>query len=195
MRNVGIGHNSQDDASRKGRVRQWQKAKAALKGPALSPIQMKLRIRRAEELGLSYRQYAALVLATGRDPRAFLFTPEGMSLRLGRRLVLPDAPRGKLARLRNCHLLALAPEAEAPETFLSELREVSALPFVAAIPSPSAQAGWSAIRAVFQPTLGALSLPGDALVVVGGTARAEPGWAAALRAGFLPGDVFFESTA
>lgn len=195
MREIGIGHNSQDDAARRGRIRRWQQAKAGLRGPALSPTQLKLRMRRAAELGLSYRQYNALVLASGRDPRALVFTPAGMGLRLERRLRLPDAQREKLAQLRNCHLLALAPEAEAAEAFLEELREISALPFAAAIAAPAVTAGWGVVRAAFRPALKALALPGDALAMIGDANTQEAGWAAAIRAGFLPGEVFFETAA
>ncbi|UYV36439.1 hypothetical protein N4R57_15700 [Rhodobacteraceae bacterium D3-12] len=195
MRTIGIGHNSQDDATRRGRIRRWQQAKAGLKGPALSQTQLRMRMRRAEELGLSYRQYNALVLASGRDPRALVFTPGGMGLRLERRLRLPDVEREKLARLRNCHLLAIAPEAEAAQDFLEELRDVSALPFAGAIASPALDAGWGAVRAAFKPALTGLSLSGDALAMIGSANSHEPGWAAAIRAGFLPGEVFFERAA
>jgi hypothetical protein len=193
------GHNTppEMEPGYRWRLHCWRVAQQALARKPVSATTLRLRSARAAELGLSYRQYAGLHAVSGRDPRALIFSPEALHLRLARRLSLPDPVRDKLAGLRNCHLLALAPPGEAPGAFLDELRAVTALPFAGAAASPPPGAGWGAIRAALRPALAPLALPGDAAVLIGrtegagGAAAPEPGWAAALRAPFLAADSYF----
>ena len=187
----GPGHNGPPEEGFRGRVLAWRQAKAALRPPPLSPIQLRVRMARAEELGLAYAQYGAIRMATGRDPRALMFSPQGLGLRLKRRIEIPEAALAKLMRVRQCHLLALAPEGEAAAAFLAELREVTGLPFAGCAASPARDAGWGATRRALLPALTGLSLPGGSTVVIGAEAGPEPGWAAALGQPFLSGAAYF----
>ncbi len=187
----GIGHNGPPDPALRWRKLHWVKAKAALRPPPLSQVQLKFRMARAEELGLTYAQYASIRMATGRDPAALLFSPQGLGLRLTRRISLPPATLSKLARLRGCALLALAPEGERAEEFLEELRGESGLAFAGAAPLPAPGAGWGATRAAILPMLAAQSLPSGSTLLIGRDDGSEPGWAAALGQPFLPAAAYF----
>ena len=52
--------------------------------PRLPLEVVRRRVARARQLGLAYPQYAAILLGTGRDIVAFLFTDGGLRLRLER---------------------------------------------------------------------------------------------------------------
>ena len=154
---------------------------------------------RAAELGMRYADYASLYRSAGRDPAGLIFTPDALQLRLRRRLDMPDTVRHHLASLRSCHLMALAPEGEAPEDFLQELREVSPLPFSAAGTMPSPHAPWPVIAANLRQALDPLRLPGAAVALVA-HARAEARLshamlAAGRLAGVLPHDAYFHPAA
>lgn len=66
---VGIGHNQGPplDAGRAWRVFVWRKAvERAWDNPPIEVVRR--RLARARELGMSYREYVALYLDTGRYP-------------------------------------------------------------------------------------------------------------------------------
>ena len=88
-------------------------------------------------------------------------------------------------------LLAIAPDAEDPRDFLAELRAESRLPFAAAGTMPGTGAGWGAVRQALAPALSPLSLPGDAILLIGTPDAGDSGLAAAIRAAFLPGTDYF----
>ena len=150
-----------------------------------------MRMRRAQELGLSYPQYASILTGSGRDIIGFLFTAEGMHLRLQRRLEMPQTVSTKLADLRNCQLLAFAPSGEAPEPFRAELAQISGLDIAAAGPGPLDPAGWALARQAIRSLLDPLRLPGNAVVLIG-TRAEEEYWASAGKlARFLHRDTYF----
>lgn len=162
----GRGHNQPPDPGAGFRRYAWAQAKAAAV-ERLSPAQARRRIARAAELGMEYPTYASVLRMAGRDPAALLFTPGGLGLRLPRRLALPAGLRARLAGVQGCHLLALAPADEAPEAFLEELRDVTALPFAAAGVMPARLTPWQAQAAALRLALDPLRLTGAAVVLVG----------------------------
>ncbi len=163
----GIGHNAPPEPVSLWHKHMWERARAeqAAKRPPMAVIRMQMA--RATELGMRYADYASLYRTAGRDPAGLLFTPAALNLRLARRLVLPDPVRAHLAGLKNCQLLALAPEGEAPEAFLAELREVSALNFASAAPMPAPQPSWQSMAQALRRVLDPLRLPGNAIALVG----------------------------
>lgn len=184
---IGIGHNAPPEPVSLWHKHMWERARAeqAAKRPSLAVIRMQMA--RAAELGMSHADYAALHRTAGRDPAGLIFTPAALNLRLARRLVLPNAVRAHLARLRDCHLLALAPEGEAPDAFLEELREVSALPFATATAMPSAQTSWPGLVQAIRSALDPLRLPGSALALIGALPTEARLCAALCTAGRLAG--------
>ena len=112
MAQPGPGHNSAalPEPGLATRIVAWRSAIAAQKKP--SPQVMKMMIARAQELGLSYSDYWQLTRSAGRDIGAYLFTSEGLRLRMGRRLEMPEHVRARLAQISACRFLALTPDAE-----------------------------------------------------------------------------------
>ncbi len=186
----GIGHNRGPGTG--WQLHCWKRARKALVGTVPLEI-VRMRMKRAKELGLAYPEYAAILTGTGRDVVGFLFTAEGLRLRLARELEMPAEVREKLSGLIRCRLLALAPEAEAPAAFRAELEVVSGLDFAAAGKTPGDGADWSRAREAILSVLGPLKLPADGVVLVG-SKEEEAGWAVSARmARFLTGSAYFQA--
>ncbi len=186
----GIGHNNGPQAAAGAGFRRhcWKKARAGLVRTVPLEI-VRIRMRRAKELGLAYPQYASILTGSGRDVIAFLFTHEGLRLKLARRLEMPDPVRQKLADLIRCDRLALAPEGEVPTEFLTELSEVSGLSFQGCGRMPGA--GWGRAREDILATLQPLGLPPAGVVLIG-SRDAEHQWCTAARlGGYLKQQAYF----
>ena len=188
MAQPGPGHNSValPDPGLATRIVAWRSAIAAQKKP--SPQVMKMMIARAQELGLSYSDYWQLTRSAGRDIGAYLFTSEGLRLRMGRRLEMPEHVRARLAQISACRFLALTPDAEHPDDYLAELREVSGLPFSGVAPLPHGE-GWSSIRAALHPAFS--GLPSSAVALVAAQASEARLVAAANLAGMMRPEALF----
>lgn len=189
----GIGHNSglTRDPGHAWRRHCWTKARAGLLGERLPLEVIRRRVARARELGLAYPAYASVLMGSGRDILGFLFTCEGLGLRLSRQLHLDPAVRSQLAALTRCTRLAVAPEAEPPEPFRQELEHIAGTAIAAAMPPPAPSAGWSETRAAVQELLHRENLHRRSVVLIG-EGRRQKDWAeAADLARFLPGHVYF----
>ncbi|MEM7238801.1 MAG: hypothetical protein AAF501_13400, partial [Pseudomonadota bacterium] len=81
----GIGHNLGPpiEPGRSFRRFAWAKARRELL-PKLPLEVLRRRVARARDLGLAYPQYASILLGTGRDVIAFLFTADAVGLRVAR---------------------------------------------------------------------------------------------------------------
>ena len=72
----------------------WSKARKGLLGETLPIEVIRMRVRRATELGLPYRSYASIRASTGRDVLGFLFSSNALRLiRAGDALPAPYADR------------------------------------------------------------------------------------------------------
>lgn len=139
----GIGHNR---APGNGWQRYcWNKARKELLGHVPLEI-VRSRMRRAKQLGLAYPQYASILTGTGRDVVGFLFTAEGLRLKLARQLEMPEDVRQKLHGLIGCKRLALSPEEEIPSEFVQELETVAGVEFAGCGRSPASGANWGSAR-------------------------------------------------
>lgn len=195
----GIGHNQDPAPVSLWHKHMWERAQAAQPDRRLPLAVVRMRMARAVELGMGYAEYATLYRTAGRDPAGLLFTPAALHLRLKRRLEMPAPVRAHLARLGACHLLALAPEGEAPADFLEELRAVSALPFAGAAAMPAQGARWpdlvGAVRAILDP----LHLPGPAIALIGAGGTEARLCSSLVTAGRLGGlldrDTYFRTAA
>jgi hypothetical protein len=179
-RRPGIGHNAPPPDGTGWNAYCWRRARRELMGPRLPVEIIRLRVARARQLGLSYPQYASILMGSGRDIVGFLFTVGGLQLRLSRRLAMPEPVRERLAAIGGAELAAFAPSGEDPDAFRLELRHVSGAPIAAAAPEPEPPVSWPAARAAIRAALDPLGLPGDAVVMVG-TAETEAHMAAAGR--------------
>ncbi|MEX2518400.1 MAG: hypothetical protein WD969_03600 [Paracoccaceae bacterium] len=191
----GIGHNSGPAEGVSWRRYAWKRARKELL-PARVPIEIvRIRVRRAQALGLAYPTYASILLGSGRDIVGFLFTVDGLQLRLRRQLELPADVQDRLRAIRDCNRLALSPPDEEAEAFRVELEAVAGARIDVACPAPSPGAQWRTARKAVQAALAPLGLPASGVVMIG--ARAEEAiWAEAARlARFLPTDDYFGNAA
>lgn len=151
--------------------------------PTLPVEVVRLRVKRANELGLDYKTYAGVRAATGHDVVAFLFSSNALRVSVLR----PAMPQERAARLAvvNCGRLALAVAPLTPG--IMEVANPDALD--AAYPAPFALAGFGAVREALRAALGKLS--SDQVLLVGDMAL-ERDWCAAGRlAGYLPAERYF----
>ena len=186
-----LGHNQGPplDAGVSWRRHAWAAARAEL-APHLPLEIVRRRVARARELGLAYPAYASILLGSGRDIVAFLFTAEALGLRLQRTVPLAAATADKLRALKGCDRLLLTPAGASPEAMAALLARAEIAVRAAAEAPPEAapvSAGGAAIRALLAP----LKLPGDSVVMVGARAD-ERDWAEAARlARFVAAGAYF----
>lgn len=186
----GIGHNQGPplEAGHGFRVFAWKKARAELL-PKLPLEVLKRRVARAKELGLAYPQYASILLGTGRDVVAFLFTSDAVGMRLERGYIPEDAVT-RLTRPLGAGRLLMVPDAAEVDAVRAQLSQRQILldglgraPGLPATPGD----GRRAIRSILDPR----KLPGDTVVMIG-TTQAERDWAHEARlAKFLPSESYF----
>ncbi|MEM7509163.1 MAG: hypothetical protein AAF415_20785 [Pseudomonadota bacterium] len=187
----GIGHNQGPplESGHGFRVFAWKKARAQLM-PKLPLEILKRRVARAKDLGLAYPQYASILLGTGRDVVAFLFTSEAIGLRLARGGEIAEPARAKLSEIDAARLLMTDP-ADDPIAVGAMLAGRYRLEMHGIGPAPQPNAdrktGTRAIRALLDPQ----KRPGDTVVMIG-TQACERDWADAARlAKFLPASAYF----
>ena len=159
----------------------WSTARAALV-PTLPIEVVRLRVRRAKELGLEYKTYAGVRAATGHDVVAFLFSSNALRVSV-LRPAMPEARSLKLAEV-HCGRRALA---VAPLT--PGMVEAANPVLDGAHPAPYALAGFGEMRDGVRAALG--KVPPDQVILVGDLAL-EREWCAAGRlAGYLPAERYF----
>ncbi|RJL01492.1 hypothetical protein [Paracoccus siganidrum] len=180
---AGIGHNrGPDPAGTSWRSHCWRQARRSLL-PVLPVEVVRLRVRRAQALGLDYRTYAGLRATTGRDLIAFLFSSNALGVfRDG----APLAPgrEAMLARLAADRHLGAGPGLD-PQALGRRIAAVSARPL------PVFGTGWAAMRDEMKAWLRMQNLPGDAVLMVGETDHEAEMMAAGGLAGFISGQQYF----
>jgi hypothetical protein len=159
----------------------WQKARQDLL-PSLPIEVLRLRVKRAQDLGLDYRTYASVRAASGHDVVAFLFSSN--ALRIWRDPALPPDREARLQIIRTAQRIALA-QGVAPAVIL----QANASSLEAAHPAPRPFAPFAEARVALRAALP--HIPGDRVILIGDTAL-EAEWCAAGRlAAYLPADRFF----
>jgi hypothetical protein len=150
--------------------------------PVLPVEVVRLRVRRAQALGLDYQTYAGVRAQTGHDVVAFLFSSNALRVSVLR----PAMPGDRAAKLEAvaCGRLALAVAPLTPGMM------AAANPVLGgAFPAPYALAGFAEMRDRVRAALGAV--PGDQVILVGDHGL-ERDWCAAARlAAYLPAERYF----
>ena len=181
----GPGHNNGPtlEPGNSWRKHAWTRARADLL-PTLPIEVLRLRVRRAQELGLPYKTYASVRASTGRDVIGFLFSSNALDLyRKGQSL--PQDLRTQLEGLVACDRTGLAHPPLTAETLL-ELA-----PLDAAFPAPAPHLPWSGMRDHVKGVIRARRKPADGYLIIGETPQ-ERDWAeAAKAAGFPTGSRYF----
>ncbi|WP_320241651.1 hypothetical protein [Cognatiyoonia sp. IB215182] len=186
--NAKIGHNSGrvNEPGKSWRRHVWTKARKNLIGTL--PVEVvRLRVRRAKELGLPYKTYAGFRASSGHDLIGFLFSNNALLvLRDGE--VMPLARAGKLANLVRTDCTGIAHRPVTP-MHLANLRGLAR-----AFAAPRFSDSWSVMRDQIRAIVTSQGQPADRFVMVGDTAF-EREWAEAARmAGYLSAGDFFDST-
>lgn len=191
---AGIGHNQGPplDGGLSWRRYAWKKARRELL-PRLPLEIVRRRVRRASELGLEYPVYASILIGTGRDILGFLFTCQSLGDHVARTGFLPPAVAEQLRALERVDPLLAAPAGTDAQALRETLRKRSGIAFASSTMLPPACGHWHAGRDAIRAALRPLSLPGDAVVMVG-TKAVERQWAdAAHVARFLPAERYFST--
>lgn len=183
---AGIGHNSGrvDEPGKSWRRHVWTKARKNLVGTL--PVEVvRLRVKRAKELGLPYKTYAGFRASTGHDLIGFLFSSNALLvLRDGQ-----DLPPDRARKLGDLHRTDCTGVAHHPVT----PNHLGTLPGLArAFSAPAFTDSWSAMRDQVRTIVTSQGQPADRFVMIGDTAF-EREWAEAARmAGYLSAADFFE---
>lgn len=159
----------------------WSAARERLL-PVLPVEVVRLRVRRAQALGLDYKTYAGVRAATGHDVVAFLFSSNALRVTL----VRPAMPLERAEKLVEvaARRLALAVVPLSPE-----MVEAANPVLDGAWPAPYALAGFGEMRERVRAALG--RVPSDQVILVGDLGL-ERDWCAAGRlAGYLPAERYF----
>lgn len=181
----GPGHNGGPTLDRGFTWRKhcWTKARADLL-PHLPLEVLRIRVRRAVELGLDYRTYASVRAATGHDVVAFLFSSNALGV-FAPAPALPPDRAAKLATIRDAVLVGLASGRLDPADL------ATAVPLDAAHRAPAALASWSSQREAIRAALAPTRLPGDRVILVGDLTLEREWCAAGCLAGYLTADRYF----
>lgn len=169
----------------------WRVARAELL-PRLPIEVVRLRVKRAAEIGLDYKTYAGARATTGHDLVAFLFSTNALRL-LREGQPLPPDRAAKLSAAQNiARLLAVQPPLD-PASVLGALA-ASGAGFDHAGRAPGLAQGWGETRVRMLALPAPAKLPADRVLVIGDTAL-ERAWVEAGRlAGYLPAERYFRQT-
>ncbi|PJF11204.1 hypothetical protein [Pseudorhodobacter sp. MZDSW-24AT] len=180
---AGLGHNGGPElAGLSWRGHCWRTARARLL-PNLPLEVVRLRVRRAAELGLDYKTYAGIRASTGHDLVAFLFSSNALRiLRQGQ--ALPADRAVKLGAIQSTRLIGLAVPPLAAQTL------AEAAPILAQTHSaPPLLGSFNQARDQLRAVLG--KTPSDTVLLIGDHGL-EAEWCAAGRlAGYLPAARYF----
>ena len=170
-----IGHNGGPsvETGHSWRRHAWGAARTALL-PTLPFEVVRMRVRRARELGLEYKTCASVRATSGRDVVAFLFSSNALRV-AAQNLTLPPDRLVKLASLQDVTRIALATGPLHPTALLHANPET----LDAAHRAPFALARFRDIAASLRETLG--TRPGDRVILVGDHSLERGGAAAARR--------------
>lgn len=182
---AGIGHNSGrvDEPGHSWRKHVWTKARKNLM-PTLPIEVVRLRVRRATQLGLPYKTYAGIRASTGHDLIGFLFSNNALQImRDGQ--PMPIARADKLGDLIAAQRIGLAHIPVTP-THLTSFPEIDR-----AYAAPRFDGTWTDMRDHLQVVIKSGKQPADRFVLVGDTGFERDWSEAAKLAGYLPADAFF----
>ncbi len=180
-----IGHNSGrvDEPGRSWRKHVWTKARKDLL-PTLPIEVVRLRVRRATELGLPYKTYAGIRASSGHDLIGFLFSSNALHiLREGQEP--PATITAKITRLQRTDRVGAAHRPVTP----THMMAIAGLD--RAETAPAFGDSWADMRDHIRDIICAEGKPTDRYLMIGDTAI-EREWAEAGRmAGYLRADQFF----
>lgn len=181
----GIGHNRGPSIEPGAGFRRvaWSKARTALM-PTLPLEVVRLRVKRAERLGLPYKTYATIRAVSGHDIVGFLFSDNALDMR--RAEVVPEASQVRLRVLGGAvqRLAAL----HAPKDII---RVLGCDVLDGAGRAPAMSLPWRAARDGLRAIAREAAVPLDGLIVVAATALEREWSGTAGFGGTIPRETFF----
>jgi hypothetical protein len=185
---TGIGHNNGPsmEPGVTWRTHCWRAARERLL-PTLPIEVVRLRVRRAKELGLDYKTYAGVRATTGHDVVAFLFSSNALRVSL-HAPVMSAAHAEQICALVRCDAVGLAVQ-PMPASLLATANPV----LMRAEAAPGHLAKFGESRERLRSILG--RLPPDQVILVG-EHTLERDWCTAGRlAAYLPAERYFAGLA
>jgi hypothetical protein len=182
---AGIGHNSGrvSEPGHSWRKPVWTKARKKLM-PTLPVEVIRMRVRRAAQLGLPYKTYAGIRASSGDDLIGFMFSNNALRvLRAGQVIAAERAEKldGMIAAQR----IGLA-HAPVQATYLAAMPQIDR-----AYSAPKFDDSWSSVRDQLRVIAADTKSPTSRVIMVGDTAF-EHEWAETGKmAAYLPADVYF----
>ncbi len=188
---ASIGHNNGPTLEPGGawRTHCWTRARAELL-PTLPIEVVRLRVRRAAEIGLDYRTYASFRAASGHDIVALLFSTNALRLLPPK----PALPADRHAKLEQIVATGRGALVHRPLS-IEDLLEAAPGLLDQIAPAPRAFASWSETRQAVTSAIRAACWPADGVLMIGDNGE-ERGWSEAGRlAGYLPAERYFAAPA
>lgn len=184
---AGIGHNNGPTMEKGQAMRafQWRKAQEALMPKALPLMVIKMRVKRAAELGMDYKTYASIRQYSGSDILGLLFSSNALRI-IGNGARMPEAEERVLAQVKSARKLSLVHLPNRPEAvaLMNPVLDATAA-------APRFTDTWRQTRDRLEGFIRAQALPGGRVVIIG-DAPLEAEWVTAARAaGYLPSDRYF----
>lgn len=190
-----IGHNQGPsmEGGASWRRHCWSKARRDLL-PQLPLEVIRVRVRRAKELGLPYKTYATVRASSGCDIVAFLFSSNALRL-LKQTDTLPADRAAKLVEIRDCKkLLAVTAPLSAAE-LSAQIAARQNITFDNAFAAPGFTTSWRDTRQMLLKALKEHSLAADTVMLVGDTALERDWLTAGWMAGYLNANTYFPTPA
>ncbi|WP_415401888.1 hypothetical protein [Tateyamaria sp. SN3-11] len=173
------------DFGHRWRTHQWRRAQKEMMPNTIPLMVVRMRVRRAAELGMDYKTYATARQAAGRDILGLLFSSNALRIIGGDAAMAQDRARA-LAAVRNAGRLALVHRPHQPEG----VQDANPMLDAAAL-APDITTSWSDMRERVAGFVRERGFVGDQVVVIGDTTL-EAEWAPAMRAAsYLSADRYF----
>jgi hypothetical protein len=182
---AGIGHNSGQvmEPGHAWRKHVWTKARKQLM-PTLPIEVIRMRVRRAAQLGLPYKTYAGIRASSGDDVIGFMFSNNALRVfRAGQ--VIPAERAKTLNDLTGVLRVGLA-HAPVQPTHLTALPQIDR-----AYRAPQFSSSWSAVRDQLSAIALDTNTPNGRVILVGDTAFEREWVETGKLAGYLPADKYF----
>lgn len=183
----GIGHNGGPtmEKGHRWRTHQWRKAQKALMPNTIPLMVVRMRMRRAQELGMDYKTYARVRQASGRDILGLLFSSNALRI-IADGARLPEDRAGHIGAISGAQRLALVHRPHDPAMVVAANAAIDA-----ATRAPTILQSWSETAQHLGAFIRDRRLPSDGVLVIG-DAPLEGEWAACARAaGYLGADHYF----
>ncbi|ABD56332.1 hypothetical protein [Jannaschia sp. CCS1] len=182
---TGLGHNKGPSLEAGAGFRKvaWTKARAALL-PTLPLEVVRLRVKRAQRLGLPYKTYATVRAVTGRDIVGFLFSSNALDMRRGHDV--PAVERARLIALDGLATRWAAVHAPIDPGAVPEAGVIDGAGRAPGLATP-----WRATRDTLRAMAQEAQVPFDGLVVVSATALEAEWSGTAGLGGTIHRDVMF----